>query len=314
LIVGKFTTLRKSNPTSACRGAITDCSGPTGFLGWWSGTTLPITISTGSRTDGVRSKYCCPEQIAVGAAHFSARHQFGSFTDSDNNGPWSVDVDWGDGSAHTTFSAGAVGALGTSAHTYADGNPNTVFTVTVMVTDQAGDSDSTTFQVTVANVPPGLTLSGATVINEGDAYTLNLSSSDPGTDTITGWTINWGDGDIQTVTGTPASVTHAYADGPSNYTTTATASDEDGTFAAGNTVSVTVNNVAPTLTISGTSSVNEGATYALNLGVITDPGQDTITSWIVHWGDGNTDTFTSGGNHTHVYADGAPVTRAVTWT
>ena len=47
--------------------------------------------------------------------------------------------------------------------------------------------------------------------NEGQLYTLNLSSNDPGTDTITSWTINWGDG-VQIVSGNPASVTHTYAD------------------------------------------------------------------------------------------------------
>ena len=72
-------------------------------------------------------------------------------------------------------------------------------------------------------------------MNEGSTYTLNLSSSDPGADTITSWTINWGDS-IEIVSGNPASVTHTYADGDANYTISATATDEDGTFAAGNTV------------------------------------------------------------------------------
>ena len=55
---------------------------------------------------------------------------------------------------------------------------------------------------------------------------------------------------------------------------------------------VTVNNVAPTIAISGAASVNEGSAYSLTLGAVTDPGTDTVTSYIVHWGDGNTDTYT----------------------
>ncbi len=47
-----------------------------------------------------------------------------------------------------------------------------------------------------------------------------------------------------------------YADGTANYTISATATDEDGTYAAGNTVGVTVNNVAPTLAISGAASTS----------------------------------------------------------
>lgn len=38
-------------------------------------------------------------------------------------------------------------------------------------------------------------------------------------------------------------------------------------------------------------------------GAIIDPGDDTVTQWIVHWGDGRTNTFSSGGDKSHVYAD-----------
>ena len=81
--------------------------------------------------------------------------------------------------------------------------------------------------------------------------------------------------------------------------------DEDGTYLnVANPLAVTVNNVAPTIAISGASSVAEGSAYSLTLGTVTDPGHDTVTQWIVHWGDGTTGTFTSGGVKTHAYADG----------
>ena len=82
------------------------------------------------------------------------------------------------------------------------------------------------------NVAPSLTISGNATVDEGAVYTLNLASSDPGADTITEWEISWGDGNVETVTGNPASVTHTYADGDNNYTISATATDEDGTTAA----------------------------------------------------------------------------------
>ena len=69
-----------------------------------------------------------------------------------------------------------------------------------------------------------------------------------------------------------------------SYTISATATDEDGTYAAGNTVAVTVNNVAPTLAISGAASVNEGSSYTLSLSS-SDPGADTISQWTINWGD-----------------------------
>src|SRR5262249_60190336 len=104
--------------------------------------------------------------------------------------------------------------------------------------------------VTVLNVAPTLTLSGASAVNEASTYTLNLAVSDPGQDAIASWTITWGDGSVQTVAGNPGSVSHTYANGPRTYTITATAGDEDGTYNAGNSLNVTVTNVATTASIS----------------------------------------------------------------
>ena len=124
--------------------------------------------------------------------------------------------------------------------------------VTITASDEDGGSTDVTFQLTVNNVAPTLAISGAASVDEGSTYTLNLSSSDPGADTISQWTIDWGDGS-EVVSGNPSSVTHVYADGnaTSNYTISATATDEDGTYAAGNTVAVSVANVAPTANASG---------------------------------------------------------------
>src|SRR6185295_16433810 len=156
--------------------------------------------------------------------------------------------------------------------------------------------------VTVHNVAPTLTISGASDVNEGSSYTLNLSSSDPGTDTISQWTINWGD-TTQVVIGNPSSVSHTYADGDASYTVSATATDEDGTFAAGNTVAVSVHNVAPTLAISGVADVNEGSLYTLNLSS-SDPGADTITQWTINWGDSVQVVVGNPASVTHTYTDG----------
>ena len=70
-------------------------------------------------------------------------------------------------------------------------------------------------------------------------------------------------------------------------------------------------NVAPSIQISGAANVDEGSAYSLTLGAVTDPGQDTVSSWIVHWGDGNSDTYATDGAKTHTYADG-PDDHAIT--
>ena len=66
--------------------------------------------------------------------------------------------------------------------------------------------------------------------------------------------------------------------------------------------------MAPTIAISGAASVNEGSAYSLTLGAVTDPGTDTVSSYIVHWGDGSTDTYATAGAKTHTYADGPAAT------
>ena len=77
-----------------------------------------------------------------------------------------------------------------------------------------------------------------------------------------------------------------------------------------------VDNVAPSIAISGAANVNEGSAYTLTLGAVTDPGTDTVSSYIVHWGDGNSDTYATDGAKTHTYADGAeqPRRSRSTWS
>jgi Ca2+-binding RTX toxin-like protein len=160
------------------------------------------------------------------------------------------------------------------------------------------------FDVNVDNVAPTLTIAGASTVDEGGLYTLSLASADPGTDTITGWTIDWGDGHVENIAGNPSDATHTYADGAANHTISATATDEDGTFAASSTVDVAVANVAPTLVISGASTTDEGAVYTLGLSS-SDPGVDVITGWTIDWGDGHVENIIGNpADATHTYADG----------
>jgi hypothetical protein len=47
-------------------------------------------------------------------------------------------------------------------------------------------------------------------VTAGELYTLSLSVSDPGTDTISGWVIDWGDGTVDTIVGNPPTADHTY--------------------------------------------------------------------------------------------------------
>ena len=83
-----------------------------------------------------------------------------------------------------------------------------------------------TRSVTVANVEPVLQVAGKSSIAEGDRYTLYLLASDPGADTISNWTVNWGDDSQVTVAGSAKTISHLYADN-GNYSIMVTATDED---------------------------------------------------------------------------------------
>jgi len=105
-----------------------------------------------------------------------------------------------------------------------------VYDVSVEVDDAADGTDTASTTLTVVNTAPTLTTHGERWADDGGLYTLNLSPSDPGDDTITGWTINWGDGTIETINGNPASVTHTYTGVGRTYSILAAATDGDGTY------------------------------------------------------------------------------------
>ncbi len=105
-----------------------------------------------------------------------------------------------------------------------------VYTIGLKVDDGRGGINTTTTTLTVNNVAPTISTTGTGSVTAGGSYTLNLSAMDPGEDTITSWTINWGDGSIETFAGNPASVAHTYANAGFTYNVLASATDEDGTF------------------------------------------------------------------------------------
>src|SRR5262249_43837049 len=166
------------------------------------------------------------------------------------------------------------------------------YTVTLTVSDGQGGATSDSLVVTVLKVAPTLTLSGANAVNEGSTYTLNLAASDPGQDTIASWTITWGDGSVHTVAGNPGSVSPLYADGPGTVTISATARDEDGTYNAGNSLTVTINNVAPTASLSGPATGARGQlrTFTLGAADVSAIDQSGSFTFNINSGDGNSQT------------------------
>lgn len=110
--------------------------------------------------------------------------------------------DFGDGSA----SVSGVDLISVS-HTYADDG---AYTVRLTVQDEHNEKTTHTISLNAVNVPPDLIISGPEQVKVGEMYTLNLSATDPGSDTITGWVINWGDENIEDINGNPDFVHHTY--------------------------------------------------------------------------------------------------------
>ncbi|MDO8895055.1 Ig-like domain-containing protein [Nitrosomonas sp.] len=156
----------------------------------------------------------------------------------------------------------------------------------------------------------GLSLNagGNVSLSEGDTFTRLISITDDADADNDGrtYSINWGDGSA-TETGTlaagvfSATINRSFADGDVSHTVSITVADgSDDTVTQ--QFAINVNDVAPTIALSGASNVNEGVAYTLNLGAITDPGADTVTSYVVNWGDGSSDSYSAAGDVLHTYA------------
>jgi hypothetical protein len=198
-----------------------------------------------------------PEQEQQASEGESTAFHLGSFGDPGaNDGPWTVTVDWGDGSGEETPPEGATsaGPLDDASHTYAD---NGAYEVTVTVTDNDGGEGSAAFTVTVANAAPAVTAAPDQEVQEDALLELHLppggagaagTFEDPGFDGQPGGTvesftatIDWGDGTSapEQVTptwesGSPGVLTsglvqgsHPYAD-DGEYTVTVEVCDDDG--------------------------------------------------------------------------------------
>ncbi|MCA9248137.1 MAG: DNRLRE domain-containing protein, partial [Planctomycetales bacterium] len=152
-------------------------------------------------------------------------------------------IDWGDGEGTTvaynavadewtiTPSAGAAQTAATMpsslTHVYADGFAQ--HNVQVAATDEYGVYFAPQHTVAVLNLLPQRSISGEGSASQNVTYALNLSAVDAGDDTVSGWTIDWGDGSApMTFEGAPASITHCFQATPGFYSVSATVHDDDG--------------------------------------------------------------------------------------
>ncbi|MEK6258189.1 MAG: PKD domain-containing protein [Planctomycetota bacterium] len=268
-----------------------------------------------------------------GASNIDEASVFSLSLNGGTTGATSYTIHWGDTSSTTISAAALAAAFGLVEHTYADGSVTR--NITVDYTNGSGTflNKANPFEVQVDNVAPTVVAAGASNVDEGTPYTLNIGAvTDPGVDTVISYTIDWGDGSdpdgdeilgetitVAALASAEGQVQHTYVDGLNTHVITVDVTDGDGTFLdRADFLSVQVDNVAPTVAISGDSNVDEGSPYTLNVGAVTDPGVDTVISYTINWGDGSDpETITAAaltlaaGQVQHTYADG-PNTYAIT--
>jgi PKD repeat protein len=131
---------------------------------------------------------------------------------------------------------------------------------------------------------PVVSITGPTAPAEGQEGTFDFSFSDADGDALT-WRLEWGDGAVETGTGTAAgtsfSRSHTYAD---NGTYQARLIVDDGHAPGIATQAIAVTNVAPTLaTPAVAATVNEYGVVTLS-GTFTDPGVRDSYTVTIDWG------------------------------
>jgi hypothetical protein len=216
--------------------------------------------------------------------------------------------------------AGSDGA-GRFACVFADGDASSLIAATPVDSDGlAGAADQR--EISIDNVAPRVTLrgGGAARVDEGPAErSFEYAISDPGRDSVTAAT-DCGAGGRKVVLsdraeggeGAGGSFRCVFADGPATSRVTVVATDSDGAAGPADAREVTVDDVAPTVTLDADNpwSVQEsraGRAYGYE---ISDPGVDTIDAVRTSCGTGgvklaDSDRFTqSGGRLRCVFASG----------
>jgi PKD repeat protein len=162
------------------------------------------------------------------------------------------------------------------------------------------------FTVTVLNVAPSVDAGPDQTADEGDTVSFAGSFTDPGADTHT---IAWDFGDVSPVVSGDLSPTHVYVD-DGVYTVTLTVTDDDGGEGV-DTLTVTVNNVAPSVDAGPDQTADEGDTVSFT-GDFTDLGiMDTHT---IEWDFGDGQTALGTLTPTHEYGDNGVYTVTLTVT
>ncbi len=136
------------------------------------------------------------------------------------------------------------------------------------------------------------------LLDEGGSISRTVTFTDGDDNGANGWTyeVDWESDGVVDESGIIAAgsnsfnIVQNYPDGPNSETVSVKVIDQAGVDEDTATFAVAVNNVVPVLTLSGAASVDEGSAYTLSMVSLTDPGDDTVSSYSINWGDGSAAT------------------------
>jgi len=170
-----------------------------------------------------------------------------------------------------------------------------VYTVTLFVTDNDGDTSSTSSTKNVEVTPPvAVFTESAETVYTGEAITFNASDSYDPDGSIVSYYWNFGDG----TNATGVVVEHSYAD-DGNYTVMLTVTDNDGATDTATAIKTILNRSPTALFVESAETVYTGEAITFNASDSYDP-DGSIVSYFWDFGDG---TNTTGISVSHAYAD-----------
>jgi uncharacterized protein len=159
-----------------------------------------------------------------------------------------------------------------------------------------------------APASPTVGLTGSSSTNTGISYSLGISTAPASGSSLTGLSVDWGDGSaLENLAVNATAATHTFSSA-GNFTISVNVTDAN-TLTANATKVVAVTLPSPTISVSGSSSVTVNTTYSLTIAAAPASGS-SITALTVNWGDGSalenlgvratsaTHTFSSAGNYT----------------
>ncbi|RRS02949.1 tandem-95 repeat protein [Aquabacterium soli] len=218
---------------------------------------------------------------------------------------------------HGTLTQGADGVWVYTPDADFNGTDSFTYTVTDRGDpDGAGGNAATSAPATVTitvralNDAPQIAAIPPQTVAEGQTLSLPIPGTDPDGSTLSYSLV----GSVPGASINAATGLFSWTPADGALTQSFTVRVSDGTLSTEATFSVTVTNVAPALTVQGGASVNAGTPYAITFGA-TDPGQDTISAWVVNWGNGQTTTLAGGATGaSFTYAQGGNYAITVTAT